>query len=360
MSGTDLFSEILRELFAARYPVDGGASEADVALDPERWDELTELGFTLVSVPEAAGGGGGSVADGCALVRIAGSHAVPLPLGETTLLGGFVAVAGGLQAPAGPLTAAPAVAGDLLTLEPTADGHRLSGRAHGVPWGAAAGTVLVLAREPGGALRVAAVPADRIAALPGANLAGEPRDDLVFDGCLLASALIGTPAPWFDEEELLLRGALLRAVSTAGALDRIQELTVGYARTRQQFGRSIARFQFVQNHLAELAREVALARTACELAVAAVPEEGPMPRFAIAVARVVGSRAATQVARHAHQIHGAIGVTTEYPLHLYTRRVLAWRDEYGSERSWARVVSEEAAQSGDRIWELLTATAPAV
>ena len=71
----------------------------------------------------------------------------------------------------------------------------------------------------------------------------------------------------------------------------------------------------------------------------------------IAAAKVRAGDAAGQVAALAHQVHGAIGVTEEYHLHHLTRRLWAWRDEFGSERLHAVALGEALAAAGpERIW----------
>lgn len=153
--------------------------------------------------------------------------------------------------------------------------------------------------------------------------------------------------PPLDDERRRL--ALLRAIQIAGALDRVQELTVTYARERQQFGQPINRFQAVQQELAELAGQVALAGAAVDQAV----EEPSGKR--VAVAKVVAGEAAGRVAALAHQIHGAIGFTHEHRLHRYTTRLWRWRDEGGTEPAWAENLGDLLARvGGERVWEVTT------
>jgi hypothetical protein len=55
-------------------------------------------------------------------------------------------------------------------------------------------------------------------------------------------------------------------------------------------------------------------------------------------------------------VHGAIGFSTEHPLHRYTRRLWAWRDDYGSETAWAaRLGAHVAARGADALWPMLAA-----
>ncbi|PPR59763.1 MAG: hypothetical protein CFH10_01784, partial [Alphaproteobacteria bacterium MarineAlpha4_Bin2] len=58
----------------------------------------------------------------------------------------------------------------------------------------------------------------------------------------------------------------------------------------------------------------------------------------------------------AHQVHGAIGFTMEHILQRYSRRVWSWRDEFGSESTWAvRLGAAMAAKGGDELWATLAA-----
>jgi acyl-CoA dehydrogenase len=53
----------------------------------------------------------------------------------------------------------------------------------------------------------------------------------------------------------------------------------------------------------------------------------------------------------AHQVHGAIGATVEYPLHLLTRSIWAWREDFGSEAEWSRLLGRwAAARGGSELW----------
>jgi alkylation response protein AidB-like acyl-CoA dehydrogenase len=74
-----------------------------------------------------------------------------------------------------------------------------------------------------------------------------------------------------------------------------------------------------------------------------------------AAARAVAAACAGAVATGAHQLHGAIGVTQEYPLHRLTRRLWAWRDEDGSQRRWEETVGAEVllGDGDDGLWSLI-------
>jgi alkylation response protein AidB-like acyl-CoA dehydrogenase len=79
------------------------------------------------------------------------------------------------------------------------------------------------------------------------------------------------------------------------------------------------------------------------------------------IAAVITARAATEVARSAHQLHGAMGVTREHPLHLATRRLWSWRDEWGSEQDWAAAIGAQArALAADPLWDWVTGDLTAV
>src|SRR5204863_9958929 len=142
------------------------------------WRALEEGGLTLPLVPEASGGAGGTWADAHTVVRAAGKHAAPVPLAETIVAGWLLGQAG-LEVPMGPLTIAPVHRDERLRLERAGGGWRVSGTASRVPWGAAAGHVVVVGEGDAPMIALVAKGSARVTA--DRNLALEPRDTLVFD-----------------------------------------------------------------------------------------------------------------------------------------------------------------------------------
>jgi len=309
------------------------------------WAAVAETGLAWVSVPEAAGGPGGSLGDALEVVRVAGRFAAPVPLAETGLLAGWLAAATGLPVPGGPATVVPGTPADTLTWT----GGRLHGSAHRVPWAAASERILVVVADEG-APHVLSVPSRDVRIEPVVNLAGEPRETVVFD----AVAADPAPAPaGVDGDALFARGALTRVAAMAGALERTVELTVGYTNDRHQFGKAIGTFQAVQAHLVHAAQDAAIVTMA--LATATRAAERGDARFEIAAAKLLADQAASRVTRHAHQAHGAMGMTREYPLHHLTRRLWAWRSEFGDERHWSRVLGTALVAGGaDGLYPTIT------
>jgi acyl-CoA dehydrogenase len=309
------------------------------------WGALGDAGLPVAWVPEALGGAGAEMGDGFGVLRIAGHFAAPVPLAET-LLAGWLLARAGIAVPAGPLTIAPVHADGRIALG--ADG-RLKGRARLVPFARNAGHIAVLARRDG-ATMAALVAAQGLAIKHGTSLAGEPRDDVSFDGALpLATAPVAA-----DEDLLGAVGAAARLQQIAGALERILDQSVQYALDRTQFGRPIAKFQAVQHNLAILAGEVAAAGAAADIAAEACAGPDIVLRD-IAIGKVRGGEAAGAGAAVAHQVHGAMGFTYEHSLHHATRRLWAWREEFGNEAAWAERLGHMVAQAGaDELWPFVT------
>jgi acyl-CoA dehydrogenase len=263
------------------------------------------------------------------------------------MLAGWLLAAAGLAQPAGPLTVAPVRAGDTLTAARDGARWRLQGRASRIPWAAKSAAIVVLARAGDRTVVALAAPGDcRIAG--GANLAGEPRDDVDFAGAPADGALASV-----DAAALRSLGAVMRSAQIAGALQAVLEQSVRYATERVQFGRPIGRFQAVQQNLAMLAGQAAAATAAAEAGIEAAARDLASP--AVAAAKIRAGEAASLGAAIAHQVHGAIGFTQEYPLNLLTRRLWSWRDEFGNEAHWARALGGAVAAAGaDRLWPGIT------
>jgi alkylation response protein AidB-like acyl-CoA dehydrogenase len=77
--------------------------------------------------------------------------------------------------------------------------------------------------------------------------------------------------------------------------------------------------------------------------------------LAVASAKIRTAEAAREGALISHQVHGAIGVTDEYPLHHSTLRLWSWREEYGNEAEWAIALGGIIQKRGaDSLWVALT------
>ncbi|MGH7036542.1 MAG: acyl-CoA dehydrogenase family protein [Stellaceae bacterium] len=312
----------------------------------ELWAALEEAGLPLAWVPEELGGAGAGMADGFAVLRVAGRFAAPVPLAET-LMAGWLLARAGIKAPAGPLSIAPVHADGRLTL--AGDG-RLMGRARHVPFARHAGHIAVLARQDGAPV-AALVKAADLPKKHGTSLAGEPRDEVEFTGAVPEA----TGPVALDEEGLVTLGAAARLQQIAGALEKILDQSVQYALDRVQFGRPIAKFQVVQHNLATLAGEVAAAGAAADAAAEGFSESGGLALAPVAIGKVRGGEAAGTGAAIAHQVHGAMGFTYEHSLHHATRRLWAWREEFGNETVWAARLGRMVAAAGaDGLWPFVT------
>jgi acyl-CoA dehydrogenase len=311
------------------------------------WTVMESAELPRVSVPEEAGGAGGTLSDLAAVLRVAGRYAAPVPFAETALLANWLLAGAGLELPRGPLAVLP---GAPLSARHSKDGWVVSGVCSRVPWARIAARLVGLAhadRE----LRVVMVDPGACRVAPGRNLAGEPRDRVTLDH---VPVLLAAPAkPGITVRTLRQRAALGRALLMAGALERALELSIEYAKQRVQFGRPIAQFQAIQHELARAGGEVAVAVAAALLAAGAV-ERGGDALAEVAAAKICAADAAREVALIAHQVHGAIGVTEEHPLHHSTLRLWAWRDEDGNEAEWSMALGGEVQRLGaDALWPLL-------
>lgn len=309
---------------------------------PDIWAPLAAMGAPWVGVSAESGGSGGTWADALAVLRLCGKYAAPLPMVETGILGGWLLGTVGQALPEGPVTVIPNLPGDTLKLE----GGRIYGAAQRVPWAQAAERIVGLIDGQVVVVDPSTVRVDVVR-----NLAGEPRETVHFDGAAPVACVAAPPG--VDAGALRSRGALGRAALMTGALERVSAVTVDYANERNQFGKAIATFQAVAQHLVRVAAESQLVLMALSTTVAAL-EKGDAP-YEVASFKAVAGEAASVVTARSHQAHGAIGMTQEYVLHQLSRRLWSWREEYGSTTFWRAEVGRLAVACGPgEVWRLVT------
>ena len=305
------------------------------------WKEIEEMGLPLIAVPEDKGGVGGTLADMLALLRLAGSHAVPVPLAETALANLLVAASAGDVKP-GPVTLA---LGNL-----SLSGGRVSGKVERVPFASVAQRFVVVS---GKTLAVVAADSAKIEARP--SQAGEPYGTVTFENA--AAEYSGASA--VSAARAFELAAAMRAMQMAGAADKVLATATEYSKQRVQFGRSISTFQAIQHMLAELASFVAATIASAETAARDADEGGLAEGggFSIAAAKCQASDFAQRIAAISHQSMGAMGFTHEHILHHYTRRLWVWRRDFGSETFWGDKIGAAYAKAGPQaLWQAMSAS----
>ena len=172
MSESSIVAETAARIFADLADPQEINRAKDDAWKAPLWQALADAGLTLAWVPEELGGAGAELADGFAVLGVAGRYAAAVPLAET-LLAGWLLSRAGLKAPEGAMSVAPARPGDTITLN--ADGT-LSGQARGVPFAKDAKHLAVLA---GSSVALVETGACRLS--EGISLASEPHNTVTFD-----------------------------------------------------------------------------------------------------------------------------------------------------------------------------------
>jgi hypothetical protein len=144
--------------------------------------------------------------------------------------------------------------------------------------------------------------------------------ELIFEDCRVPAAnLLGREGHGFiDTLRILDRGRIGIAAFSLGIAQACLEASMGYARSRRQFGHPIADFQAIQFKIADIATKVAAARLLTWRA-AALRDTGQEHTAESSMAKLFASEAAVEVALDAVQIHGGYGYVKEYPVERYLR-----------------------------------------
>ncbi|QFZ84032.1 acyl-CoA dehydrogenase [Variovorax paradoxus] len=292
---------------AAIRAIENGGSAAAL------WGALAESGFLELMASEEAGGAGLDLDAVFPIFVAMGRHAVPVPAAQRIAAR---ALLGDVAPPQGLLT----LAGHA---QRAADGS--IGAAH-VAFGAIADHVL--ANLDGQLVLLDAARAQRTTTGIRGSLGASLR---------WTADAVGAPVG-DNGAQVAVFSAALHAAALAGAMERLFAMTLGYCNDRVQFGKAIGKFQSIQHQLSVMAEHVACAGVAAELAFKAGEKIPPLLATATAKART--SASVPLVASTAHALHGAIGVTEEFDLQLYSRRLHEWRMADGSETYWNRIVGE--------------------
>jgi len=142
--------------------------------------------------------------------------------------------------------------------------------------------------------------------------------------------MIGAPDSAKENLNTICYAKVLLASEAIGAAERCLELTVEYARTRQQFGVPIGSFQVIKHKCAEMLLLLEPARSAAHYAAWAF-NHAPQEIDVVAnLAKAECADAFYRIASHAVQIHGGVGITWEHPISWFFRRAVWSREFLGS------------------------------
>jgi len=324
------------------------------------WKEMAQLGWLGLALPEDAGGSALGLVETAILQEELGRAACPSPYLPTVLAAMAIdrfgsaaqkhrwlpAVAGGGA------RATVALMERALDLRPESIETRaderggkvvLSGVKQFVPWAHVADVILVPAQRAGSLavyLVEASAPGVSITPLtsmdPGTRLGQVTLDA----AAVAAEAMLPAEAVPF----LLERGAVGAAAEMLGAARRCLDMAVEYAKVREQFGQPIGSFQAIRHRCAEMLLDVENSHAAtyyAAWALASGAEDGPL---AASVAKSYVNDAARKVCGDAIQVHGGIGFTWEYDLHLYFKRAKALEPLYGDAEHHRELIVRRVAR----------------
>ncbi len=339
----DMLRRVLSESFdhEKRRALLASGAPFDAAL----WAQLAELGILGALFTEDQGGFGGAGFDIALVFEELGRAGVIEPLLSSGILGGgLVAQLGNADQQA---LVAEVIAGETrLAFAHAEPGTRydladvsmvlgadmtLSGTKTHVLGGAEAQMLVVSVRESGaagdtGGLSLVLVPSDA----PGVSVTRHVTVDgfsaatVTFDNVALEdSARLGTKGTAYDAiEEVIARATLAVSAEALGAMESAKEMTITYLKERQQFGRAIGKFQALQHRMADVLIEVEQARSAVVNLAGHLDAPRALRERNVSATKNLIGRVGALVAEEAVQLHGGIGMTDEYALSHFVRRIV--------------------------------------
>jgi alkylation response protein AidB-like acyl-CoA dehydrogenase len=317
--------------------------------DAQVWSEFAELGLLAVTVPEEKGGLGFSLNEAIIICQEFGKGLVVEPYVQMALLAArLLCAADNKMADA---LLAQVITGERLVtvalqesnlryrfdqfatkIEATGNSYRLDGAKILVSGGDAA-DYLILPATLGATPALVLVPTQAAGVERHAfrQLDGSWACNVRFTsvelppGAMLvqgdaASALLQSA---FDE------GALYTAAETIGCIDRIIEITAEYTGSRKQFGQPLSGFQVIQHRLAELFTEAEMARAALHGGMSGAAGSPEQRALAVSAARVRIDQAAQKIGNQGIHLHGGMGMTMEYSVGHFYRRLLMLSKAFG-------------------------------
>jgi alkylation response protein AidB-like acyl-CoA dehydrogenase len=320
------------------------ASES--AHDPALYSRMVDLGWTAIPFPEQYGGLGLGMVDLTVVLEEMGRHVAPSPLISSVALAGMTLLYGGSDAQRERLL--PGVCsgesiGTVALVEQSgrwdAHGVKMAARRSGDSWvlsgeklyvsdAQVADWMLVAARTgPGDGDGVTLFVVDM--ASPGVSVEPVTTMDQTRRVATVRFADVSVPADgvvggegrgWSVLRRGLDRALVAISAELCGVAQRALEMSVEYAKTRQQFGRPIGSYQAVSHKCADMLVAVESAKSLTYYAAWAVDNDVPEAPLAAAMAKAFASDAARQVTGNAIQVHGGIGFTWEHDMHLYFKR----------------------------------------
>ena len=324
--------------------------ETETADDDQLWREIADQGWTGLIIPEEHGGLGLGLLEMAVVSEEIGRACLPGAFLSTLFSSALIVRAGSPKQKANYLEAIAAgelkatvaqletnASWDLGAIKVKAErdngNFRLSGRKLFVPDAAIADLVICVARN---GASYTLLPVERgtdglqMKAMPSMDATRKIYEVMFNDVSVAETEVFGADGD--------ARGALCQAIQVAtvalcaemvGGMQWILDTTVEYAKTRQQFGRSIGSFQAVQHQCADMLLMTESARSAAYYAAWALTEGVPAASSAVSMAKAYCSDAYREVGNRGVQIHGGIGFTWEHDLHLYYKRSKASEVMFG-------------------------------
>jgi alkylation response protein AidB-like acyl-CoA dehydrogenase len=343
-------SERIREIAAS----DDGFDEAG-------WKEMAELGWAGLALPEEWGGQGLGVVDMAVLFEEMGYALAPSPLLSNTIAGLALTFAGSDEQrerwlrplAAGELRGAPALLDAGSSAEPlrfelegqeSGDGLVLNGEKVLVMDAASADFFLVATAD--GRRHIVEPDAD------GVTVTAEESIDLTrrlssvkLDGVKVAPENT-LPGAAEDYLPVFHRACVALAAESTGLAQRTLEMSVEYAKDRQQFGRPIGAYQAVSHRCAQMLLETENSRSAVYGAAWAADAEPESLPLAASMSKAYASDVGWRVPDMAIQVHGGIGFTWEHDLHFFLKRGRANAASFGDAK-WHRERVADAVLAGE-------------
>jgi alkylation response protein AidB-like acyl-CoA dehydrogenase len=317
-------SERIRELAAS-----------DDGFDASGWNEMAELGWPGLALPEEWGGQGLGIVELAILFEEMGYALAPSPLFSNTIVGLALALCGSDDqrerylrplatgerrgTPALWDAGSPAAPGGFtLPAREDGDGVVLNGEKVLVMDAASADFFLVATAD--GRRHIVESDAEGVTVTPEASIDLTRRLSSVrFDGVRVAAAdsLPGSPIGYLP---VLHRLCVALAAESTGVAQRTMEMAVAYAKDRQQFGRPIGAYQAVSHRCAQMLLETENSRSAVYGAAWAADAEPESLPLAASMAKAYAGDAGWRVPDASIQVHGGIGFTWEHDLHFFLKR----------------------------------------